>query len=107
MSGSGGGGFGGYEPQEDNCESLVIDTQLSSPKEDVVARINEGDRLAVALQTLGGTAVVVVLHEGDIAGGLASPKIQRLRECIEQGVEYTATVISKNDGQVRVRVRAN
>lgn len=105
MSGSGGGGGDWYGPQEDNCETLVIDTQLSSPKEDVVAGINLGDSLSVDTQTMGQTVVVVVLHNGVVAGGLASPKIQRLRDCIEDGFKFVATVTAKNDGQIRVRIR--
>lgn len=105
MSGSGGSG-GGYEAPTDNCELLVIDTQLSSPKEDVVDLIQVGDVLDLANQVMGATAVVVVLFKGQMAGGLASPKVQWLRECIANGTQYSATVTDKNDGQVRVRVKA-
>lgn len=107
MSGSDGGGFSGSGGStQSSCEGLVIDTQLSSPKEDVVVNLNEGDELGVDLTQIGAQTVVVVIHNGNVAGGLASPQIQRLRECIESGVGYTATVLSKNEGQVRVRVRA-
>ena len=46
MSGSGGGGGGGGAPMG-TCETLVIDTQLSSPKPSVIALINVGDLLEV------------------------------------------------------------
>lgn len=107
MSGSsGGGGGGGYDAPPDSCELLVIDTQISSPKEDVIDHILAGDVLDVSTQTIGTTVVVVVLHKGQLAGGLASPKVQRLRECMASGTQYDATVTAKTDGQVRVRVRA-
>lgn len=107
MSGSGGGGGGGsFDPPPDNCAALVFDTQLSSPKQAVVANIQVGDELSVATQTVGGTTVVVVLHNGQVAGGLASPLVLRLRECIASGTQYTATVTAVNGGQVRVRVKA-
>lgn len=106
MSGSGGGGGGGGFDPPDNCAALVIDTQLSSPKQAVVSLIQVGDELLVAAQTMGATTVVVALHNGQVAGGLASPLVQRLRECMAAGTQYTATVTSKNDGQVRVRVKA-
>jgi hypothetical protein len=107
MSGSGGSGYGGgFESANGTCDSLVIDTQISSPKDDVVNLIVNGDVLNVDIQQIGGKAVVVVLHNGQLAGGLASPNVQRLRECIEQGTQYDAKVTSKNDGQVRVRVSA-
>lgn len=107
MSGSGGGGGGGgFDSPPDSCAALVFDTQLSSPKQAVVTAIQVGDELLVATQTVGGTTVVVVLHKGQVAGGLASPLVQRLRECIASGTQYIATVTAKNDGQVRVRVKA-
>lgn len=106
MSGSGGGGGGGDYPAVERCEDLVIDTQLSSPKPAVVNGLKKGDVLQVAVQTVGSTAVVVVTHQGQLAGGLASPEIQRLRECINKGVRYIATVVAKNAGQVTVRVTA-
>lgn len=105
MSGSGNGG-GGFEPSVHDCATLVIDTQLSSPKPAVVAGIRVGETLEVSVQTMGTTSVVVVLSKGHIAGGLASPQLQRLRECINDGTQYVARVVAKNDGQVQVRVQA-
>lgn len=105
MSGSGGGG-GGFTATTDDCATLVIDSQLSSPKPAVVASIQSGDELEVGLQPMGTTTVVVVLAKGQIAGGLASPLVPRLRECINSGTRYHATVTAKNDGQVQIRIRA-
>ena len=107
MSGSGGGGGGGFDSPVDDCSALVIETQLSSPKDDVIAAIEVGDQLTVTLQTMEGTSVVVVIHDGQVAGGLASPSIRRLRECLADGTQYKATVMAKTEGQVRVRVTAD
>lgn len=82
-SGGGGGGGGGFEPPTGDCATLAFDTQLSSPKAAVVATLKVKDLLDVTTQVMGGTTVVVVLHGGQVAGGLASPLVQRLRECIE------------------------
>ena len=106
MSGSGGGGGGGFSPRFDSCESLVIDTQLSSPKPEVVDRIKINDQLLITAQLSGGTTVIVAMYYGEIAGGLASPDTGRLRTCLENGTQYVAKVTAKNDGQVRVRVSA-
>lgn len=105
MSGSGGSGYGGGFESVDDCGSLFIETQLSSPKEDVIDKIDVGDILDVIVQQVGTTMVVVVLWQGEIAGGIAAPQVQKLRECIGQGTLYDATVTSKNDGQVRVRIK--
>lgn len=107
MSGSsGGGGGGGFQQSSTSCETLAFETQLSSPDEDVIAGIAVEDELPVELRQMNGTTVVVVVSHGQVAGGLAAPQLQRLRECIIDGTEYRATVLSKSNGQVRVRVRA-
>ena len=104
MSGSGGGG--GISTPFDNCELLVIDTQLSSPKPNIVSKIKVNDILSITIQRTGETTVVVALHGKDVAGGLASPETGRLRACIESGTQYVAKVTFVNDGQVRIRVSA-
>lgn len=101
MSGSGGGGF---SSSFDDCDSLTINTQLSSPKPEVVKHIRVGDGLDVAVQQGQNTTVIVVLFNGEVAGGLAAPEIGRLRTCIESGTQYSAQVTGLSDGQVRVRV---
>jgi hypothetical protein len=107
MSGSGGsGGGGGFEPPTSDCAKLAFDTQLSSPKAAVVSTLKVADLLDVTTQVMGGATVVVALHGGQVAGGLASPLVQRLRECIESGTAFTARVLSINSGQVRVRIEA-
>lgn len=101
MSGSGGGGF---SPRSDDCESLIINTQLSSPKPGVVQHLSVGDDLEIVIQQGQTTTVVVALFNGEVAGGLAAPEVGRLRTCLEGGNQYIAKVIGLNDGQVRVRV---
>lgn len=101
-SGGGGGSFGG--PDTITCDRLVINTQLSSPKPDVVAQLDKGVELDISLESLPGTTVVVAKFNGAVAGGLASPETARLRQCIAQGTDYSATVIDITGGQVRVRV---
>lgn len=104
MSGSSGGGISTWDTF-DSCERLVIESQLSSPKEDVVSQIQEGDKLGVSVIQYDGKSIVVLTVNGATAGGVASPSLQRLRECIEQGTTYQATVTSKNSGQIRVRIQ--
>lgn len=106
MSGSSGGGGGGsFADTSTSCETLVIDTQLSSPNEDVIAEIDVSSVLPVESRQMSGTTVVVVVHNSQIAGGLTAPQLPRLRECMNGGTDYEATVLSKSNGQVRVRVR--
>ena|ERR1700691_6228588 len=107
MSGSGGGGGGGgTEAPVLSCEDLVIHTQIASPKGAVVSKLKVGDTLDVEVQTHAGTAVVVLLFKGKVAGGLASPQVSQLRECIEGGTTYKATVTATNGAVIKVTIEA-
>lgn len=105
MSGSGGSGSGGGGPGYSSpCDTLRFDSQLSSPQAPVVATLNVGDVLFIAVVQMRGQVVVQVLSNGQPAGGLTGPEATQLRNCIDQGHNYTATVIQIIGGQVRVRV---
>jgi len=104
MSGGGGGGGGG-ESSSTPCETLRFDAQLTSPQPAVVQSLKNGEVLAVDVANMKGQLVVQVRKKsGQIAGGLTGPDASRLRQCIEQGHMYKATVLTINGGQVRVRI---
>jgi len=106
MSGSGGGGGVGPDTPTLACEDLVIKAQIASPKAAVVSKLKVGDALEVAVQTIGGAAVVVLLSKGKLAGGLATPNLSRLRECIEGGTMYQAKITAISGAQINVTVEA-
>lgn len=107
MSGSGGGfGGGASDDVPIACERLIIETAISSPKEPIIKNLSVNDVLRVELEQAGATSVVVLTHKGQKAGGIMHAQTNRLRECIQAGTKYTATVISKSDGQVRVRIKS-
>lgn len=107
MSGSGGSGYGGgFERSGVSCEDLVINTQLSSPQALVVARLTVGDMLDVQVQQQGNIAVVVLLQNVQLAGGVASPEVQQLRECLQAGTVYEARVTSVSGAHIGVRISA-
>lgn len=104
MSGGGGGSSGG-DSVSTACETLRFDAQLTSPQPAVVQSLKQGEVLTVTIAMMKGQLVVQVRKRSDqIAGGLTGPDATRLRQCIEQGHEYKATVLTINGGQVRVRV---
>lgn len=104
MSGSGGGGFGGGGDGEVSCDRLSFETQLSSPKPAVVSGIEVGDVLSVEVEPQGAVQVVVIKHRGQVAGGITSPRMVRLLECLQLGSRYSATVVRIVGGQVIVRI---
>ena len=110
MSGSGGGSFGGQFGQDTfelSCEKLTITTQLSSPDPAVVSLLSVGDILFIRQRNHNGLSLTeAIFRDNQVAGGIASPQIQRMRECIALGTAYVAQVISINGGQVMVKVYA-
>lgn len=105
MSGGGGGGGTSSGDSVSPCETLRFDAQLTSPQPAVVQNLKQGEVLTVAVATMKGQLVVQVRKKsGQIAGGLTGPDATRLRQCIELGHEYKATVLTINGGQVRVRI---
>ncbi|WP_129588339.1 hypothetical protein [Solilutibacter silvestris] len=106
MSGSGSGFGGGLSDDVAiSCDRLIIETTISSPKESVIAKLSANNFLQVELEQVGATSVVVLMYQREKAGGITHAQTNRLRECIQGGTKYTATVISKSDGQVRVRIK--
>lgn len=106
MSGSsGGGGSGGGRGDVDPpCDKLQFEAQLTSPQPAVVETLKVRDVLVIAVAIMKGQVVVQALKNGELAGGLAGPDATRLRNCMDQGHQYTATVRAINGGQVRVLV---
>lgn len=104
MSGSSERSYTGFSTRESSCDTLKFETQLASPKEQIVAQMKIGDILDVHLDQLGSLSVVQVLWNGHIAGGIASPQVQRLLTCLREGSTYVAEVISILGGQVKVRI---
>lgn len=105
MSGSGGGGSGGGGPGYSSpCDTLRFDSQLSSPQAAVVGTLNINDVLLIVVVPMNGQVVVQVLSHGQPAGGLTGPEATQLRNCIDQGHNFTATVLQIVSGQVRVRI---
>lgn len=77
MSGTDGKLFRDYtsgSPTETACDMLYLQTQLASPKPDVVDQIDVDDVLDIGLSNLNGQLVAVALWQGHLAGAL------RLRE---------------------------
>ncbi|RIA22248.1 hypothetical protein DFO61_2922 [Ectopseudomonas oleovorans] len=102
MSGSGGSYLGSAAPSS-SCATLQFDTQLASPKPQVVAQLNVNDVLDVVFGA-GGNQVVVALWKGAEAGGIVDPHLNQLRNCMNQNEQYVARVLQISNGQVRVRV---
>jgi hypothetical protein len=83
---------------------LRFEAQLTSPQPAVVSTLAPKEVLDINVASMKGLIIVQVLKGGQLAGGLAGPDATRLRECIDRGHKYKATVRTINGGQVRVFV---
>ena len=84
------------------CEHLELSTNLSSPQEKEVKDLKVDQILSVDFQD---ERVLAVSQEtGNTVGSINWSGIERLIECIEQGFEYVARVLSVDGGRVRVRI---
>jgi hypothetical protein len=97
------GGNGGFT-DVNACDSLIINTHISSPKEAAVSSLKVDDLLDISLDSSGQYDTVVLLNGGVIAGGIASPQLPMLIQCIRAGTDYVGQVLRVNDGQVKVRI---
>lgn len=107
MSGSDGKLFRDYTagaPTETACDMLFLQTQLASPKADVVEQMRLGDTLQITLDNAHPERIALAIWNGHIAGGIASPKVLRLIACIESGTYYVAQVIEKIGGQITLNI---
>lgn len=106
MTGSDYSGGGGASFNDvDACDKLIVNSRISSPKEEVVTELSIGDVLDVALDDAGQYPSVRLLREGRLAGGIATPQTATLIACMRSGTIYRAEVTSVNDGEVKVRIK--
>lgn len=107
MSGSDGKLFRDYTagvPTETSCDRLYLQTQLASPKADVVEQFDVGDTLEMIVGYAGTELSALAVWHGQVAGGIASPKAIRLITCIQNGTNYVALVTAKIGGQVALKI---
>ncbi|MDC6379881.1 hypothetical protein BW687_006765 [Pseudomonas graminis] len=107
MSGSDGRLFRDYTagaPTETACDTLYLQTQLASPKPDVVSQIEVGNTLGIGLGEIEGNVVACAYWKSQIAGGIASPKVIRLIACLQGGTNYSAIVTAKMGAQISIKI---
>lgn len=96
---SNGGGSGGIDP----CDIAAI-TNLNSPNPNVIRGLQAGDKLQIDLRTGPPRLLLAVTATGQTAGSITSPQMATIIQCILQGVNYVADVISVRGGICQVRV---
>lgn len=103
MSGSSGGYSFETGAVQQNCADLIIRTQLASPDPAVLADLRVGDILTVRLLSATGP-LQAVTHDGNIAGAILTSDPGLLINCINNGHEYMAKILSINGGDCQVSI---
>lgn len=86
-----------------NCADIVLKTQLASPDPDVIDDLGVGDILNIKLSSATGPLQAVTM-DGQIAGAILSSNPALLINCITEGHEYLARVLSINGGDCQVSI---
>lgn len=102
MSGSGGGGY--IPPQRNifDCDTSIIVTNVSSINILVLAKHTVGVFLEIVL----GENRQILLEDGDgeILGAILHTNTPDLIECIVNGADYKAEILSINTPVCRVKI---
>lgn len=107
MSGNSDGGIPSINRPSDNenCEGLVLNTNLASPRAEVIRSLSPGDVLNVQTASDQGPLQAFDL-QGRLAGNIISREQVKLLGCILGGTIYEAEVLSVDNGQCRVQICA-
>ena len=97
--GSKGGRNGGAS--EDPCDITDI-TTLNSPERKVLVTLRDGDVLTIELRD---ERRLVATIGGNVAGSVTSASHARIVQCMHDGREYEALVLSVRGGACEVMVR--
>ena len=103
MSGSGSRGWTPTAPSN-SCERIAFRATINSPQPSIVSTLTVGNILDVKLQTTPTITVVVELA-GAVVGALTGTRVNELVNCIQNGYQYEATVVSIVGGKCTVDVR--
>ena len=106
MSGSGSSGdFGSGAGQGVDCSNLSFETHINSPVQGELDKLSIGDVLVVELAVRGSVEVVQVLNGSDAVGGIVD-RAPSLKQCLESGFEFKATVRDISGAAVRIYVES-
>jgi hypothetical protein len=107
MSGSGSsGGFGsGGNGGHIDCSKFSFETHINSPDPTEVAKLSVGDILEIVLAIRGTVEVVQVLNGSNVVGGIVD-RAPSLKQCLDKGFKFTATVRSISGAAVKIYVES-
>lgn len=106
MGSSGGFGSGGAGGGNFDCADFCFETHIHSPNPNTISSLNVGDILYVVLATINGVDVVQVQNANGVGVGGLVDRGPRIRQCLELGFRFTATVRGISGAAVRIFVQS-
>lgn len=103
MSGSGNGSNGGSPGSSTRCQDINTITHIATPNPQILEKVKVGDYLDLTLRTSTGP-IQAVTNTGEIVGSILTVTISQLINCINEGVQFHAKVLSKNGGDCKVLI---
>lgn len=82
-------------PSDNKCEETYKSLQIHSANDEVLRKIKVGDELTFQIVKKGGNPSLEILYENERAGAILH---FQLTNCIDQGLEYIATVTKIEGG---------
>jgi hypothetical protein len=103
QGGGGSGGSGGGSGGTNKCEHLDEFTDLLSPKPEVVKHLKRGSKLTLAMLR-GKPPILVQTPDGETAGSVVPLVLEILVQCMKEGREFTAEVVSLAGGACKLHI---
>lgn len=104
MGGSSSSGWSPTVPSSP-CERINIRAGVNSPQAEALKDIKLNDVLTLSLQQTPQISIIVS-SDSHVVGSLTGPTIIQLINCIENGHQYSATVVDLDGGSCVVQVEA-
>lgn len=100
-----GGSGGGWTPTVPSspCERINFRANINSPQPAILNLLKVTDVLDVKLRTTPVVSIIVE-YAGNFAGSLTGTEISKLIMCIQNGFEYSATIVTIDKGNFTVQV---
>lgn len=90
-------------PNQPDCSAIVLRTQLASPNPTVVADLSTGDILTIHLLSAVGP-LQALTTDNLVAGAILTSNPALLINCINNGHEFQAQVLSIKGGDCQISI---
>lgn len=89
-----------------NCASIIEQVPLNSPKAEVISKLKVGNVLKLEVHVEGGRNILIAVNsKGEKAGTITTASSITIINCIQNGFDFIAVVISIDRGDCMLEIR--